>query len=228
MNKVIIGALCLTLFSCGGAAEENADDTVEIIDSIDVTSEFVIADFKYFEDYANLKTKSELFTVFGDENLADDTAWYAEGELMLMCTDLVNPDNGWRVRYVWDEFEPETLSFIEATFQNYDNDYNDLGTQKVEASNGLYTGMTLADVIAWNDGANFQFSGFGWDYEGGVTPPEGSKIEASKVMFSLSLDPTKEFFEGFDSLIGDSMHSSDEEDALRAPIILYYMSYFSE
>lgn len=230
MKKLLIAALSLFMLSCGGDEEDNGEtnDT----DSTDIVNEeefpiLEIEEFVHFEDYSLIRTKPQLFAIFGEENCQDDTAWFAEGMEMFMCTDVVNPTNGWRVRYVFNQEQADTVSFIEANFHDYDENFASLGTQKIEASNGLYTGMTLTELVEWNE-VDFDFSGFGWDYEGGITPPEGSKLEDSPVMISLTMDIETGLDEKFQVLYTDGTMNSADAGVQGAPIVVSYMSMFVE
>lgn len=226
----MIAALSVALISCGGSEEEsNGTDETNTTDSTEVVEETLLdmemSDFVNFEDYGKIETRAQLYDIWGAENLKDDTAWFAEGTVMFMCTDLVNPENGWRVRYVFDELEIDTVSFIESNYHNWSSNYEDLGTQKVEASNGLYTGMPLSELVEWN-GGDFDFSGFGWDYEGGISASEGSKIADSKVMVSLTMDVGDGLDQKYQGLYGDMMMNSADGAVEGAPIVVSYMSYY--
>ena len=229
MKKVLIAALSLSLFSCGGDEEatNETDDTNnnELVENGEGFEIFEIEEIVTFEDYSMITTKPQLLAVFGEDNCQDDTAWFAEGMEMFMCTDVVNPNNGWRVRYVFEQMEPDTVNFIESNFHDWDKNFNDLGNQKVEASNGLYTGMPLAELIAWNEG-DFDFAGFGWDYEGGITAPEGSKLEDSKVMISLTMDVGDGLDDKYQPLYGDMTMNSADARVQGAPIVVSYMSMY--
>ncbi|UKN00921.1 hypothetical protein K6119_14395 [Paracrocinitomix mangrovi] len=230
MKRIFIAIMAVSLFSCGGeeTTENEHNETTNDQEQTEVQDESLdmeIADFKYFEDYTKIQTRQQLYEIFGEDNLDDDTAWFGEGTTMFMCTDLTNPDNGWLIRYVFDELQIDSVSFIETRFHNFDSDYNDLGTQKVEAENGLYTGMPLAELVEWQ-GNDFDFSGFGWDYEGGISYDPDSKLGQSKVMVSLTLNVTELLDDKFNSIYGDTKINSSDELAKEAPIVVGYMSYF--
>lgn len=229
MKKLFIAFLGFGLIACGGSetTEEHSDETVStdttVADTLVEEAELTAADLEYFEDYAQIKTKEQLYAIFGDENCVDDTSWYAEGTMMRMSTKIQNPESGWRLTYVYEENEAEKVSFIEAYYQLYDKDYNDLGTQKIETAEGLYTGMPLMDFEEWNEGP-IEFSGFGWDYGGSVFGPEGAKFLDASVDMTLEMDPTKIFAEGFEDLLGDQTLTTEMDLVQRAPIVIYNLT----
>ena len=232
MKQIWILLLPLVLIACGGenesADEQNADsnDTLAVVE--DAANEELmnmkLGDFALFEDYALVHTRQQMIDVFGESNLEDDTAWFAEGTVMMMSTHVRNPETGHKVTYVFDTEVPDSVSFIEAKFQNFDKMYKEEGTQELKSETGLYTGMPLTKLETWNKGP-ITFSGFGWDYSGGVFPEVGSRLEKSNVNISLNFNPTVAF-EGYQDLFGDVELKSTDENVKGAPIIISYMSLF--
>lgn len=233
MKKFIAIGLVFSLVSCGGAEEtEQTEDVLSedvLTDSLEtdtlVEIEEATATFEYFEDYAQFETKLELYEAFGEENIKDDIAWYAEGTVRRECSYLTNPDNGDYIKFVFEEENPEKLSFIEAHAHIYDEDFNSTGTQKINTKCGVFTGMTLNELRDWNE-AEFEFSGFGWDYSGGIMAKEGSKINECPVGMNLDYDYTDEDQELYSSLLGDIIFKSDNENAVRAPIFIGALTYY--
>lgn len=189
--KFLTVLLSAALFiACGDAAdkEQNKNQTADSISTqapdTEKTAE-IEPNFSKFEQYATILSKDELIAQFGEENLEDKVQLYAEGTEEKQTTVLTNPDNGHIVVYVWGE-DNQTTSFVEADYQLYNENFEEIGTQKIEAENGLYLGMPLKELKEWN-GADFKFSGFGWDYGGSIWQNEGSKLDKSPVKLSLNL-----------------------------------------
>ena len=234
MKKLSAIFIPFIIFSCGGSDENQTTETadnenIEASDTLlsdtlveEVTNELT---FEYFEDYAQLKTKTEIYDEFGADNLEDEVAWYAEGTVKLECTYLKNPENDHFVKFVFDEENPEKLNFIETHYMMYDEDFNSTGKQTIKTKCGTFTGMTLNELREWN-GDEFEFSGFGWDYGGGIMPETGSEIEKCKVMMTLDYDYNDEDQDLYSSLLGDMIFKSDNENAAKAPIFIGAMTYY--
>lgn len=227
MKKLFFLISALALFSCNNESEdstnEDSNDITNDTTAVDsVITDEVVSGVQYFEDYAQFDTRTKLYDEFGEEYLDDDTTWYAEGTVMVLISTLDDPTNGNRIRFGWDEENPEELSFIETW--NY-KDYESNKAQRVDAKNGLYTGMPLEEIVAWNDGKHVKFSGFGWDYSGGVFPGQGeSNIASSKIQFSLDME--QEGYETHTHLLGDQIFMSSDEAVKGAPIVLGTMVYY--
>lgn len=225
---VYLSALCFGCFACSG------DDTPDVdtppVDSITATTDTLetadptideTAGFNTFEDYSTLTTKDALVAEFGEENLKDDTAWYAEGTVMMLSTHLKDPNNGNRIIFLWEQDNPGQLSHIEAHASNWreENPTN----QKVMSATGLYTGMPLTELVEWN-GADISFSGFGWDYAGGVFADEGSKISECPVQITLNIKYEENDDHG--DLYGDMELSSAAPEVQGAPIYIEMMAMY--
>lgn len=232
MKKYNAILFSLLLVACGGAEEQNENeeiveenlvDTVQVDTLVEVVEEEM--NYNYFEDYAQFATKEEIYEAFGEANLTDATEWYAEGTVQLECTRLKNPDNGHEIKFVFDEENPEKLSSIEARYYTSEGDSENRVTQKIETKCGTYTGMTFNELRDWNE-EEFEFSGFGWDFGGGIMPSTGSKIEQCKVMMMLDYDYNDSDQELFTSLLGDQIFKSDNENAVKAPIFIGFLTYY--
>ncbi len=239
MKKISIKLLAILflatmIFACGNNSNNNTttDDNTnsdsvkivnnEVIDDGEKEDEEVKIDFSKFEHYATILTKADLIAQFGEDALLDGVVYYAEGTEKRQTTTLTNKKNENIIRYVWDEDNSSTSS-IEASYNIYDKDYAIIGTQKVVAENGLSTGMSLSELRTWN-GADFKFSGFGWDFGGGIYSQEDSKIFASEVLITLDMLDT----EGFDFANGDVELMADDSRLIGAKIIISNFSLFIE
>jgi len=228
---VIIATFSMCLFSCGGDAsntEENIDSdmTVNTVDSTENSNDEEIIDDLYstIEDYGQISSKEHLISEFGEENLIDGVSWYAEGTVSFDNTVLTNPENGQVIKYLWDE-DGNTLSFLEVNYYIFDEDYSILSTQVVSSEYGVSTGMSLQDLREWNE-ADFDFLGFGWDYEGGILEGEGSQIAECplqiKLSFNLEIDIPEEYF----GMYGDQVFNTADEIAQGAPVLVDLMTYY--
>ena len=227
MKKYFLAFTALTLlFACGGSEETNSEEhTSNETDTTAVDSSLVEDEgpaIEFFEDYATFKTKDAIYEQFGEENLEDDTAWYAEGTVMLMSTILNDPETGNRIKYVFEEENPEKVNFIEAFNIKWSPDFENQGTQKVKSSEGLYTGMPLTELIEWNEGKHFEFSGIGWDYAGGVFGTNGTKLEKSAVRLTLYMEDSG--YENYLHLLGDVSFNTDAKEVEGAPIVIGTMT----
>ena len=217
------------LTSCGSDQTEETNETGENPVAEDtITVDSVITEslsFNTIEDYATIIDRADLYEKFDASALKDGESWYAEGTVKLEHTQLTNPENQQVVKFVWDEENPEKLGSIEFVHQIYNADYEVVGTQKIESSTGLYTGMKLKDLVAWN-GAPIEFSGFGWDYAGGIMAKTGSKIFKSELSLRLDVDYDAIQEDKYDGLIGDMTLTSDDAATKGANIFLGFITYW--
>lgn len=184
----------------------------------DYTPELTIDPDKfYFEDYAQYNTKTKLYEQFEASMLADETTWIMEGTEEVETTVYTDTVKKIAIVYYWDQENNEDLYYIDCWKQGEWND-------EMEARGGIYLGMSLEEMVAWNDDKPVNFAGFGWDGSGGVYGSDGnSKLDLIKSNFSLELTP-----EGYEShdLTGDMGLSSDEERVQGAPIYVSSMTYY--
>ncbi len=228
-----ISILCLIMSACVSEPEDDVfvspdleDSMEEPLDIPEVPEEPVELVFNTIEDYAQLKTKEEIITAFGKENCKSGTSWYAEGTVQLKHTVVTNPKNKHIVKYVWKEENPKKLGSIEINYFDWNEDYEVKGTQKVLSACGFYTGMSINELRKWN-GADFTFSGFGWDYEGGVFVTPKSRLSTCPVSIKLGLklDGNMDVADGF---YGDTELNTSDPLVKTAPIIVEKISYYFE
>lgn len=221
--------LPFTFFACsdntGNEETQNQDASfVEVTDSIEVESKNNDdSKFVFFEDYQIIKSRKDLENNFSKEELSETTSFYGEGSYEAKTTVITNKENGQIVRLMWRENAPDSVDFIEADYFIYDQDYVLLGKQKIESVDGLYLGMPLSELAIWNK-EDVQFSGFGWDFSGGIFPGKNGRLNASKIKINLGLDSE----EMFDGLIGDIELSSSQEIVKKAPIVVEQMTIYYE
>ena len=225
--------LCLVFFACNSSEEVDIKpETTALVnvkknDSIQVDLTVKVkeskAAFSRFEDYATLDTKTKLIATFGEENLIDKVSYYAEGEVKKKTTVLTNPKTNNVIRFLWRDDQPDSLSFIEAFLYIYDAEsYEVVDSQHLYTNCGLYTGMDINKLRNWN-ATDFSFSGFGWDYAGGVFEVEGSRLAACDVKIRLGLQAdSKDQNHG---LYGDVEFNTANPKVMSAPILVDQLTY---
>lgn len=206
--------LIVFLYACTNSSnkknnENRKNDTTtnKIINEVDNADAEVVdkIDFSKFEHYASILTKEDLIAQFGNENLKDQTMFFAEGTVEKAASVLVNPNNNHIINYIWKE-DGNSTDWIEAHYNLFDENYEITGTQKIKAENGLYLGMSLKELVDWN-GADFKFSGFGWDYGGTIYIDENSKMSKSPIGVGIDLMT----YENAEFALGDIELSTDDE-----------------
>ncbi len=171
-------------------------------------------DFSKFEHYATIKTKKALIAKFGKANLIDGVQYYAEGTVVVNSTTLKNPNNGHVVIYDWDDnFKTSSIK------ANYI--LKNSKTQKIKAKNGLYLGMSLSALRKWN-GANFKFSGFGWDFGGNIHSSQKCRITKSSVSIDLHLLNEN----GYGFALGDVELNADDKRLKNAKIVVSQLKLY--
>lgn len=230
MKKIILGLSAITLlFAC--EAETKVDDNIteNLKNDTQTTTEdsvvsetpakvveMTFADMK-FEDYGDFENRGKLIAFFGEENIKNGVSFYGEGTMQYAHSIVTNPKTGHVVKVLWQEKDSNKINFIEANYNIYDNEYNLKGNQIIPSKSGLSLGMKLKDLVAWNEGNEIKFSGFAWDFHGGVHPAEGSKIMNSGLSLTMDFsDPTgipTEF-------LGDVTLSSKDQKVMDAPIVI--------
>lgn len=240
MKLVIFALMGLLLFSCGGESDTNVDvdvDTVVVEDDVAVEEvieeeiepvieeeeEIIEITYSTVEDYGQIVSKEQLVSEFGEENLVDGEAWYAEGTVRIENTLLTNPENGHVINYLWEE-DGSTLSFIEANYYLMDEDYSIHGTQIITSESGLSTGMNLDELVEWN-GEDFSFYGFGWDYEGGIFADSSSRFADCPVQVKLSFDLEIEIPDAYRGMYSDGIFNTADDVAQGAPVLLDKLTY---
>lgn len=157
---------------------------------------------------------------FGEMSLTDNVVWQAEGTVKRSTTHLINPKTWHHITYYWDDETGKTAS-VEASYYMWSHEGDIKGSQKLEAKNGLYTGMPLAELVEWNE-ADIRFSGFGWDYAGYVFNSTEDKLGVSNV--SITLIDLQEDYKGYKFMLGDVELSSAENRMKNAPVIVETLS----
>lgn len=230
--KGLVGCLFLVFIaaSCGDSEKKEVKDVIQDISSVEPSEEtvneendepddLVMAEEtkpKKFtiEDYASLDTRQKLSIQFGREHLVDGESWYAEGTVKFEHTILNNPLDTVVVKFCWRESNRDSLSFVEVNHLVYNEEYEVQNKQVVYSNSGVYLGMPLTELHDWN-GANVNFSGFGWDYAGGVFKSEGKLKDE---VFGLTLDI--DYTTANTGYYGDMELNSGVDSVRNAPIFV--------
>jgi hypothetical protein len=219
------------IISCGGESEnpqppDESGMQAEAADSAVTEPEVESADYSYstVEDYARITTRDQLVSEFGEDNLTAGETWYAEGTVRADHTILTNPQNGQVIKYLWDD-DGNSLSALEVGYYVFDDDYSVLDRQVVYSECGIHTGMSLQELREWN-GEDFDFFGFGWDYEGGIMAEEGSRIAECPVLIKLGMYLEAEDPEEYMELSGDQIFNSSDGIVQGAPIVVDMLTYY--
>ena len=235
MQRLFYCSFFLVLWSCGGENKPNQSednvlytDTTEIEDT-ELSQEDTVSiqevGFNVLDDYyALIDSKTALYENFSEENIMNDTAWYAEGTVMMLSSILDDPDNGHQIRFMWSEEDNESLSMIEAHHELYNENWELESTQEVSTNMGIHTGMTLQELVEWNGGREIEFAGFAWDYAGAVFVKEDSRLMEAPFSITLSID--YEAASDRSDLMGDMTLNSADENVKDAPIFVGVITYY--
>lgn len=207
MNRAYFLGIAVAAISCSGDSAASHSPSQETTNQVQTSATAVP---QLLDSLLLYKSEAELRNVFGDNNVKFDTAWGPEGTNWL-CTYLYQgtPDE---VQITWhNETERSDMLMlkISAGIVN-DQPVSYKGRWKVKA--GILPGLTLAQLEKLN-GKPFTFSGFGWDYGGGVAGWEGGKLENSGISVLLRESPLiYEFMEQTElaRVLGDQQVSSSE------------------
>ena len=220
--------LLLLFVACTSELKYNDSETLKQENNPLEIEQPVVAEeeitFNYFEDYAKLTSPEEIKAFFGKENCKSGTSWYAEGTLQLKHLLAKNKKNNHLIKYVFKENSSKEISHIEANYLIYNEDYNEIGKQIIKSECGISLGMKINELRKWN-GKDFQFSGFGWDYGGGIFIQPGDKLEKCKTRLLLDMIPADNDTT-FNELYGDQELSTKSALVQKAPIIVQYFAFY--
>lgn len=164
------------------------------------------------EDVLEIQSEKDLITKYGQESVSYDTIWGAEG-FYTMGT-LLRTDEQSHVEIMWLD-SAKRLGMVSATLVS-DEDYyaEKIDAGKWKSCTGVALGMSLADVEAIN-GKPFQFSGFGWDYGGGIISWQGGKLDNRGFTIQIAEGPGDEQMSETEanSVLGDITVMSNDPTA---------------
>lgn len=228
--RFIIPVFITSFLVVACAGEENhssdvesneVDTTGQIMDTVavDTVVEVEETPFSTFEHYMAIARRSELDSLFPGQ-ITHEIVWYNEGTEERKISKLTNNETGHSVKYVWSMDDPNQVGDIEVNYHQYNEDFESIGEQDLASSTGVYLGMSFKDFREWN-GAPFDFSGFGWDFGGGILTAQG-KLKDCDFSIYMMQDPEADQ-EAFGQFVGDQIFSSDDEGLENPP---FYISSF--
>ena len=147
----------------------------------DSTAEVEFVD-ESIEKYAEYDSKSELYAVFGKENIKDGV-WNQKNSETHFSSELTDPRNGKIYNYVWNK-DGESLYMIEAHYRVIRKDDTEKQRQIIDFKNGIFTGMLISELEEWN-GTPFSFAGLSLDRGGYVN---FGKFADKRIIVKVGLD----------------------------------------
>lgn len=135
------------------------------------------------EDILEFQSEAALIEQYGKGSITYDTIWGVEGYFTMGT--YVRTDEFAHVEIYWADSAART-GMISATLVS-DADYYaaKLEPGKWKSCTGVYLGMSTDDLQKLN-GRPFKFSGFGWDYGGGVFGWDGGTLDSKGISVQLS------------------------------------------
>lgn len=207
--------LSCAIISCGNPAAENSkNDSAKNDSVITGKKEFIL------EDILNVPNEKALIEKFGKEHVSYDTIWGAEGEFIM--GSYINKGKDDEVQISWQNTDTHSGISVVSVRAGYNYD-----TGKSSYANpwrsrtGIYMGMPIRELEKLN-GQPFVFSGFDWDYGGGVSFDEG-KLAGQHVGVTLGHadDESQLTPEEADAIIGDrDIHSDDPAVKKAQPVVV--------
>ncbi|HTF05211.1 MAG TPA: hypothetical protein VK826_14380 [Bacteroidia bacterium] len=173
-------ACTLSLASCMGNSGMS-DEAKRYADSALMADS--LAALPYVENVLELNSEADLIRKYGEGSVSYDTIWGAEG-FFTMGTYLITDEYS-RIEILWSD-SASRKGLISATLvsnMDYYAETLDPGTWK--SRTGVSLGMSTDDLQKLN-GRPFKFSGFGWDYGGGVMSWENGTLDKKGIAVQLS------------------------------------------
>ncbi len=164
--------------SCGNDKPQNINPDSLSGGGLDSAAESVIV-----ESLLDLKSEADIIKKYGAEAVNYDTIWGAEG-FFTMGT-MLRIDDASHVEIMWtDSAKREGL--ISASLVS-DAEYfaPQLPAGKWKSRTGVHLGMSIENLEKLN-GRPFVFSGFGWDYGGGVMRWENGTLQDKGIAIQLN------------------------------------------
>lgn len=180
MKKIFpVSLLSLTfLLSCGNEKPmQNQEDSLAG-NGIDSAAESVIA-----ESLLELKSESEIIKKYGVSAVTYDTIWGAEG-FFTMGTCL-KTDDASHIEIMWTDSAKREGVISVSLVSDAEYFAPQLPSGKWKSRTGVFIGMTIEELEKLN-GRPFVFSGFGWDYGGGVIRWENGTLQDKGIAIQLN------------------------------------------
>ncbi len=159
------------------------------------------------EDLLKIKDETELKSKFGKDHISYDTIWGAEGSYTM--GSYIDKGTNDEVQIFW--FDSLERSMIASA--SIHAKWNDNGTYNYSSKwmsvTGIKLGLTTDELEKLN-GKTFTFSGFGWDYGGGIMSWNDGKLSTFEVGVTLVESEDHEISETeMNEILGDQEVKSD-------------------
>lgn len=200
--KVLSGVFLALIFSasCTDGNDKSKGDTT-MYDETRPLGESKLDDLLKIKDEAELKVK------FGNDRISYDTIWGAEGTYTM--GSYIDKGSGDEVQIYWEDSLNRsgiTNASIHAQW-NHNGTYN--YSSKWISASGVKLGMTTNELEKLN-GKAFTFSGFGWDYGGGIISWNDGKLDKYGIGVTLSEgEESKITDDEMSEILGDQEVNSD-------------------
>ena len=180
MKKIFpVSLLALSiLLSCGNEKPIQSEEDSLAGNGIDSAAESVIV-----ESLLDLKSESDIIRKYGANAVTYDTIWGAEG-FFTMGT-WIKTDEASHIEIMWTD-SAKREGVISASLVS-DADYfaPQLPAGKWKSRTGVFIGMSIEELEKLN-GRPFVFSGFGWDYGGGIIRWENGTLQDKGIAIQLN------------------------------------------
>lgn len=228
MRKIAVSALFVLPWifysSCTNANNktvENQKDTTVYDETRPIGNEFL-------ETLLSIKSEAELKEKFGADRVKFDTIWGAEGNFGFgTYLDKGTKDE---VQIMWADslrtggvMSAMAVAFYDQKTGNYIFD------NRWSSEMGVKIGTTTDELEKLN-GKPFVFSGFGWDYGGGIMDWKGGKLGIEGIGIALTEDlavneiPEKEY----EQILGDQDVRSDHPVVKKVQPKVYRITVYNE
>jgi len=192
----VLAAICIA-FSSGCSGGDQGGSVQPIADSMKVADS--LAAQPLLENLLGIADEATLIRLYGKERVKYDTIWGAEGFFSMGTILKTEPESHIEITWINDSLKTDVVSVTQVSDTDWYADTLARGQWK--SITGVEVGMTI-DKLQKINGRVFRFSGFGWDYAGGVISWQGGTLEGKGIAVQLSEGPAP-----------DSMKMSEAESA---------------
>jgi hypothetical protein len=218
--KVLSAVLFALIFSvsCSDSAGKPKNDSL-------VYDETRPGGENHLEDLLKIKDEVELKSKFGAGHVSYDTIWGAEGNYTM--GSYIDKGTKDEVEIYWSDSAGRAGLITAMAKAYYDASGNYIFDNKWSSATGVHIGSTTDELEKLN-GKPFVFSGFGWDYGGGIRDWNKGKLEDAGVGVELTESesigklPEKEY----EQILGDQDVSSDHPVVKKVQPKVYRMSVY--
>ena len=206
LKNVFLLLLCFAFFSIGCKNEtkpnttKNPSGTGTVTEKPEAVPNWTCVPGKQVGLITSSSTEGDIIYAYGKENVTRGEIGLGEGETTMATIVFPLSENELLIRWV----EGQAYKKIESI-----NIMNAGANWKT--SQGITIGTTLEQLLSINK-KSFNFTGFEWDYAGGVMDWNGGSIDKN---LKITMEPTKEEAV-FPDLLGDTIFSTDHPKAKEA------------